>query len=268
MKSDFQGQLCGMRHAYRRQIRQSIPRLRRFARAMTGDRQLADWATLKVIDDLLFQPSNVTDRNVPVELFRALRHALARTRSGTGGCGIIGQTPLAHQALLLAGVEGFANMEISRILGVSIWEVPRLIAAAAEKSQTPARPAQVLIIEDEPIVAWQLESIVQQLGHHVVGVASSYSKAMRLARQERIDLVLTDVQLADNKSGIDAVSDIQDIANPATIVLTACPEKTLDGEDGGPLFLIEKPFQPPVVRVTIAQALLIARTPTELQEAV
>jgi len=76
-----------------------------------------------------------------------------------------------------------------------------------------------------------------------------------LAKSTKPGLVLADIQLADNSSGIDAVRDILSDLSVPVIFITAFPERLLTGERPEPTFLITKPFQRPTVKAAIAQAL-------------
>jgi CheY-like chemotaxis protein len=75
------------------------------------------------------------------------------------------------------------------------------------------------------------------------------------ARTRRPGLVLADIQLADDSSGIDAVKDILGDFPVPVIFITAFPERLLTGERPEPTFLITKPFQRATVKAAIAQAL-------------
>src|SRR3546814_16889858 len=61
---------------------------------------------------------------------------------------------------------------------------------------------------DEPIIAMDIETIVRDLGHEVTAIAVTREAAVREAMAERPGLVLADIQLADESSGLDAVKDI------------------------------------------------------------
>ena len=115
--------------------------------------------------------------------------------------------------------------------------------------------ASVLIIEDEPLIALDIEGIVGDLGHDVVGIATTRTEAGELARKTKPGLVLADIQLADGSSGIDAVNDILKGADMPVIFITAYPERLLTGERAEPTFLITKPFKPEMVKAVISQAL-------------
>ena len=113
----------------------------------------------------------------------------------------------------------------------------------------------MLIIEDEPIIAMDIETIVRDLGHNVTGVAVTRDEAVSQARQNPPGLVLADIQLADDSSGIDAVKDILAEFSVPVIFITAFPERLLTGTRPEPTFLITKPFQRSTVKAAIAQAL-------------
>jgi len=113
----------------------------------------------------------------------------------------------------------------------------------------------VLIIEDEPLISMQLEGLVSELGHNVVGTAATRAQASELFRNNPAGLVLADIQLADGSSGIDAVEDLLKFGDVPVIFITAYPERLLTGERPEPTYLVTKPFQEATVRAAISQAL-------------
>ena len=66
----------------------------------------------------------------------------------------------------------------------------------------------MLIIEDEPLIAMDIEQMVESLGHRVVGTARTHTEATALFGKTHPRMVLADIQLADGSSGIDAVNEI------------------------------------------------------------
>jgi CheY-like chemotaxis protein len=80
-------------------------------------------------------------------------------------------------------------------------------------------------------------------------------EAVAQANAHRPGLVLADIQLADDSSGIDAVKDILSGFSVPVIFITAFPERLLTGERPEPTFLITKPFQRSTVKAAISQAL-------------
>ena len=162
--------------------------------------------------------------------------------------------PRSRQAFLLTAVEGFTPNEAAQILVTDFSEIEVLIAEA--QSEIDAELAtDVLIIEDEPVIAADIEALVKELGHKVSDVAATRAEAAEAAARATPGLVLADIQLADGSSGIDAVKDILARLDVPVIFITAFPERLLTGERPEPTFLITKPFQPETVKAAIGQAL-------------
>jgi CheY-like chemotaxis protein len=162
--------------------------------------------------------------------------------------------PRSRQAFLLTALEGFTPSEAAQILDTDFEEVEELISEA--QAEIDAELAtQVLIIEDEPVIAADIEALVRELGHDVVDIAATRGEAVDAAARQRPGLVLADIQLADGSSGIDAVKDILAKFDVPVIFITAFPERLLTGERPEPTFLITKPFQPETVKAAIGQAL-------------
>ena len=113
----------------------------------------------------------------------------------------------------------------------------------------------MLIIEDEPVIAADIEALVKELGHTVIDIAATRGEAVASVARHTPGLVLADIQLADGSSGIDAVKDILGRFDVPVIFITAFPERLLTGERPEPTFLITKPFQPETVKAAIGQAL-------------
>ncbi|MGH6630423.1 MAG: response regulator, partial [Burkholderiales bacterium] len=126
--------------------------------------------------------------------------------------------------------------------------------------------SEVLIIEDEPIIALHIRSIVEELGHSVSGIATTHAEAVALASSHHPELVLADISLADGSNGIDAVREILEQIDVPVIFVTAYPERLLTGERPEPTYLITKPFDADVLAATIGQALLFRREGEEIGE--
>jgi CheY-like chemotaxis protein len=119
---------------------------------------------------------------------------------------------------------------------------------------------EVLIIEDDTFIAMELETLVESLGHRVLGVARTHAEAIALTRTKQPGLILADIQLADGSSGLDAVNELLASLEAPVIFITAYPERFLTGERPEPAFLIAKPFQPATVSAVASQALFFDRT--------
>jgi CheY-like chemotaxis protein len=114
---------------------------------------------------------------------------------------------------------------------------------------------EIMIIEDEPLIAMDIEQMVESLGHKVVSIARTHKEAVALFNQTQPRMILADIQLADGSSGIDAVNDILNTHAVPVIFITAFPERLLTGERPEPTFLVTKPFNPEMVKALISQAL-------------
>ncbi|WP_028029501.1 response regulator [Gemmobacter nectariphilus] len=250
-----------------------LPYLRRYARALTGNQTSGDRYALSTLETVLADPSLIPEAGVAkVALFRVL-HAVwsssgAPVAEADNGVTAAAQahlsrlTPNSREALLLHTLEGFTTGEIGQIIGSDADEAAALIDRAVAEMESSIR-GKVLVIEDEAIIAMDLSAIVEDMGHSVTGIARTRSQAVRLAGQERPDLILADIQLADNSSGIDAVNDILgDFTDLPVIFITAFPERLLTGERPEPAFLINKPYSEEQVRSAVSQAMFFASTET------
>jgi DNA-directed RNA polymerase specialized sigma24 family protein len=248
-----------------------LPFLRRYSRAVSGSQHSGDAlvaAMLEaVIADISVFPKASTDRIALYKLFAQLFTSVtiripqetaptAWEQRAAANLGAL--APLARQAFLLIAVEGFSNQEAAEILEVNEEEFSELLAeASAEISRQVA--TDILIIEDEPLIAMDIEQMVESLGHRVVGTARTHAEATAMFRNSRAKMVLADIQLADGSSGIDAVNEILSNASVPVIFITAFPERLLTGERPEPAFLVTKPFNPDMVKALISQALFFDR---------
>jgi CheY-like chemotaxis protein len=167
-------------------------------------------------------------------------------------------TPKARQAFLLISVEGFSEDEAATILGMDHKALHDLVEDAGRELAAQIA-TDVLIIEDEVLIALDLEDLVESLGHRVIGIARTRSEALTIARSTRPGLILADIQLADGSSGLEAVNDLLNSFQVPVIFITAYPERFLTGERPEPAFLVSKPFQPVTISALVSQALFFER---------
>ena len=249
-----------------REIAPQLPYLRRFSRALTGAQSSGDSHVVATLEALIADPS-AFPRHLPVreglyQVFLKLWSATATTDRHPAGLAVERNieaiAPLPRQAFLLRTVEAFSVAEVASILGVEQDRAAALIDQAGREIAGQVA-TDVLIIEDEPIIALDIEGLVQDLGHGVTGIARTHREAIDLIRQRRPGLVLADIQLADGSSGLEAVNEILTDIDVPVIFITAYPERLLTGDKPEPAFLITKPFQPDAVKATISQALFFDR---------
>lgn len=256
-----------MNHADR--IAPHLPYLRRFSRALTGAQSTGDACVRSTLEALI-------EDNTLLEADLEPRIALYRLyctvwSTGVGlvqnpaddpgddasqnGAGRLTQiSPNSRAALLLTTMEGFSERDAALVLGSDIEFVKKSVLEAFDEIRNMTRTS-VFIIEDEPIIAADLKATVESLGHNVTGMARTRTEAVDGAIAANPGLILADIQLADNSSGIDAVNDILEAHTCPVIFITAFPERLLTGERPEPTYLITKPFRPETVKAAIGQAL-------------
>jgi DNA-directed RNA polymerase specialized sigma24 family protein/CheY-like chemotaxis protein len=247
-------------------IAEHLPYLRRYARALCGTQKSGDAYVRACLEAIVADPSIIDVSASPrVGLYRVF-HRIWGSANGAGRTAVaphsagvekrLGDlTPARRQALLLTAMEGFNVGDAARILSLHEGDVKQMVAQAVrEISNQPA--TRVLIIEDEPIISLDLQSIVREMGHTVSAIATTRDEAVSAARRTEPGLVLADIKLADGSSGIDAVRQILSEVQVPIVFITAYPERLLTGERPEPTFLVTKPFVPETVRVAVSQALL------------
>jgi len=250
-------------------IRTYLPFMRRYARALTGSQDSGDTYVSAVIETLIADPKSLPDLDDKrVALYRMLSTIwssayvgpeelmTSKTWEKTAALRLANLPPAARQAFLLIAVEGFSRQQASTILEVDDAQLESLIeTATADIADQVA--TDVLIIEDEPMIAMEIEQLVETLGHRVSGVTRTHAEAIKGFNANPPGLVLADIRLADGSSGIDAVNEIFATTDnpPPVIFITAYPEMLLTGERPEPTFLVTKPFSPDMVKALISQAL-------------
>lgn len=240
-----------------------LPYLRRYARALTGTQKSGDSYVKAALQALAAGTHDLDDLPPRVALYRLFQAIWGATGARLETAPETGDTvsdrvlripPRHRQAFLLTALEGFTVDECGQILG----DTPENVRALISKAQADIEAdlaTEVLIIEDEPVIAADIEALVIDLGHKVTTVATTRTEAVAAVNKRRPGLVLADIQLADGSSGIDAVNDILKGHDVPVIFITAFPERLLTGEKPEPAFLITKPFQPETVKAAIGQAL-------------
>jgi CheY-like chemotaxis protein/DNA-directed RNA polymerase specialized sigma24 family protein len=243
-----------------------LPYLRRYARALTGSQESGD-AYVRAALTALLAGEQALDDDLPPRV--ALYHLFHRIWSTAGG-GLEATSGLVESkgpesrllalsgeqraALLLTAVESFSLDEAGAILGTAPENIERSIIEAQHSIESELA-SRVLIIEDEPIIALDLENLITELGHEVVATAATRDQAVELALKKKPGLILADINLGEGGSGLDAVSKILEGFDIPVIFVTAYPEKLLTGERPEPTYLIAKPFLPEAVQATVGQAL-------------
>lgn len=249
----------------------NLPYLRRYARALTGSQETGDRYAAATLEAILEDPAALTQATGPkIALFRAFHLVWSSAGAPLGSPDtemsrkaqdhMATLTPNTREALLLHAIEGFSFPDIGQIMQFTPRQAEELVTIAKNEMANSVA-GSVLIIEDEAIIAMDIQMIVSEIGHRVTGIARTRAQAVELAARERPDLILADIHLADQSSGIDAVNDIlRQFDEIPVIFITAFPERLLTGKKPEPAFLVAKPYSEAQVRSAVSQAMFFSST--------
>lgn len=253
-------------------ISSHIPYLRRFARALTGTQTGGDAYVLATLEAVVAEPEafgeNVDLRASLYRLFLKVWESMpvngyvdqpSFSADEKGAQRNLEAIPLRPRvAFLLSSLEGFETLEVARVMDCSVEDAAELIDRAGKEISKQIR-TDVLIIEDEPLIAIDIQMLVEELGHRVVTIARTHAEAVKAADEMKPGLILADIQLADGSSGLEAVNQILGHFSVPVIFITAYPERFLTGTPPEPAFLITKPFGVDSLKAVISQALFFDR---------
>jgi DNA-directed RNA polymerase specialized sigma24 family protein len=162
-------------------VAQYLPFLRRYARALTGSQASGDAYVAATLEALIADRELLEDPKGPrVALYRLFTKIWNSVRvNGEGhpaGTSLPGEqklaniTPLPRQAFLLVALEGFSELDAARVLDIDVMNLRGLVEESGRELAAEIA-TDVLIIEDDTFIAMELETLVEGLGHRVLGVA-------------------------------------------------------------------------------------------------
>jgi CheY-like chemotaxis protein len=120
------------------------------------------------------------------------------------------------------------------------------------------RPLDVLIVEDEVLLATELEFLVEEVGCNPVGLAMSSDEAVAMANELRPDLALVDVHLRDGPTGVEVVRKIHDDCGGVALFMTA-NVKRLPDDFAGACGVIGKPYSEHGVKTALSYLTICLR---------
>jgi len=235
----------------REDLIRALPYARRYARALTGSQPRGDAMVADSLRVLL--EDSTSDGDARIVLYRAItsRYDGLTTLALPALSGSL--TTLQRKLLLLTSLEELSVEDAATVLQIPVPEAAAQVAEAREHLRAGAA-TDVLIIEDEPIIAMDIEELVLNCGHRVVGMATTEAEAVELAERHKPGLILADINLGIGGDGTAAVSRIMKHHYAPVIFVTAYPERLLTGEDLEPAFVITKPFEPLTLAIATYQA--------------
>ena len=233
----------------REDLIRALPYARRYARALTGSQHRGDALVAESLQEIL-------DGATPGLEARHLLYLNVTRRfdAAPAPAQLINHlTQRQRQLLLLTSLEEMSIAEAAPIVATTLEEAEAQLTHAREHLRAGAA-TDVLIIEDEPIIAMDIEELVSSCGHRVIGVAGSEAEAVELAERHRPGLILADINLGLGGDGILAVPRIMRHHYAPVIFVTAYPERLLTGDTVEPAFVITKPFEPMTLAIATYQA--------------
>ena len=236
----------------------SLPYVRRYARALTGSQRAGDNLVAGSLKKMMADGGEAERPAVPQPLAPRYRLYQAVTSlfdaEHAGAPDAAGRLPLKQrQLLLLTQLEEVPIDAAAAIVGIEPEQAGEELAQARALLHDAAA-TDVLIIEDEPIIAMDIEELVRDCGHSVIGVAATESEAVAIAMRSKPGLILADINLGLGGDGTSAVARILRRYQVPVIFVTAYPERLLTGETVEPAFVITKPFDPMTLAIATYQA--------------
>ena len=158
--------------------------------------------------------------------------------------------------LLLVDVLQFSPADADEILQPVSAPVGDLLQQARSKLEDAfEKPRRAVIIEDEPLIAADLSDILASLGVEVAGTAPDSERGAALAKNEKPDIILADYNLDGERTGVDAVLNVQLTHSCPVIFITGYPDEVLSGKRVEPDFVIIKPYTVEAIRASVAHCL-------------
>ncbi len=109
---------------------------------------------------------------------------------------------------------------------------------------------RILVVEDEALIALELEFLLEDLGHVTVGIAASSAEAIALGRSTAPDVALVDIHLFDGPTGVEVARALS--ADPrTTVVFMTANAKRIPDDFAGAFGVIAKPYSERVVASTL-----------------
>ncbi len=129
--------------------------------------------------------------------------------------------------------------------------------------------AKILIVEDEAIIAMEVESQLQSLGYEITSIVDTGEKAIKKAEEDRPDIILMDIRIKGEMDGIDAAEEIRSRFGIPVIFSTAYldEERIERAKITMPFGYVLKPIQERDLKVTIEMALYVSKVDVERRKA-
>ncbi|WP_431858020.1 PhyR family response regulator anti-anti-sigma factor [Azospirillum sp.] len=253
---------------YARQLQSHLPYLRRYARALTGATERGDDLVTRSVEVAMMAPSRFgLDQDSRVPLYALLNLLFDEDGGeGEGGRPVPSPHPIERalsrlpegerRVYLLVALEDLSLTEVAQVLHIMPAEAAQRLTTARNAVRN-ALTQRVLVVEDNPILALEIGTLVTDMGHVVCGTAANEREALELAEAERPTLALLDVRLADGDNGIAVARALRQQKALRTIFVTAFDDELLERDARHLGQVVRKPFTADAVKAAIARAVFM-----------
>jgi DNA-binding NarL/FixJ family response regulator len=124
--------------------------------------------------------------------------------------------------------------------------MPTKALSSDAQSTAGERTINLLIVEDEALVASYIQDVLEESGFTIAGVASTGAEALSLAGDTPVELALVDIKLAGPMDGIEVAKVLRERHDVPSIFLSGMhdPETMRRAQEADPLGFLQKPFRP------------------------
>jgi CheY-like chemotaxis protein/DNA-directed RNA polymerase specialized sigma24 family protein len=249
-----------------------IPYLRRFARALTGDVVVGDALVADVIEEMLSGPQIDVRPDERGRIRPMLLRAVVTARGPKGAerkPGAVPAHPLEQaldqlaeperRAFLLVTLEALAVLDASFVLDIPEPEL-RAALSRARDVLGDSLGANILIVEDDAVIARDLAETVSGMGHRVCGIAATPEEAMDTTADDVPTLALIDLHLAHGTNGKQTAQRLRGRHAGLPVIFVTAYAEELERDRGFALDpVIRKPFTRDQIETAISQAVFAPR---------
>jgi DNA-directed RNA polymerase specialized sigma24 family protein/CheY-like chemotaxis protein len=261
--------------AQARRLMAQLPYMRRYGRALTGSTIRGDDLVTRAVEAALTEPDryqlDTDDESVTRRRLYTLLNELFDADTGTAGTSVSHTEPghpieaalsslpeQERRVFLLVSLEELSTPQAADVMGLPADEA-RDALGRAQNAMREQLVANILIVEDDAIIAYDLTETVLGMGHKVCGTAATMEEALAAAAANQPSLALMDLRLAHGGSGITTAQALRETRALPIIFVTAFAEELKQrGLDYlGPV--IKKPFTREQIERAITQAVFTPR---------
>ncbi|MEM1088529.1 MAG: response regulator [Pseudomonadota bacterium] len=236
--------------------------LRQFSRAVFADRLIGDELMRMTMARVSIDPASSSSSVVDVmsAFLHSWRMAMAERPAKPT---LFSDAALVHalpplptdSRLLLLMVDAMGLDPDHAALALNLKDDPYPMLTEARASLGLPSGARALLVEDEPLIAADVRSIVERLGVEVAARASTAGQAVEAAAKTAPDIILADYNLDGKRSGVEAVLEISEFHDCPIVFITGLPDRVLQGDEIEPDFVISKPYTPDNIRAAVVHCL-------------